>query len=313
MSTTIDQIYINAYRAGLEQAINQQKGSRLAPFVSSDTQRAEFQFYDRLGIADDVNEVTTRYGDTPLNDVPFGRRRIGLRDFDWAKLVDPKDLLRVLADPTSDITQAAAWSFGRKKDDVIIAAAYGPAYTSKDGSVVLNFVGETSGTIAQGDNVATEGFCVAHDYVSTGSAATSNLTIQKMVDLRHQMLATESINVDDTIYLAMSANQMAALLRVNEVQSIWYNTIRALAEGRVSEFAGFKFIHSERLPLVNGYRACMAFLPHALKIVTAEDMMVRVNERPDKRNVPQVYVKMSMNATRMWGQQIGQILCDETK
>jgi hypothetical protein len=85
MSFEVPTAFVQQYKANLTHLL-QQKGSVLRDTVTVESQNAEFAFYDRIG-STEANEVNTRHGDTPLNNTPHDRRRIGLRDFDWADLI----------------------------------------------------------------------------------------------------------------------------------------------------------------------------------------------------------------------------------
>ena len=105
MSVQITTAFVQQYKANVEHLL-QQKGSRLRPFVRVESQNAEYEFYDRIG-ATNAQEVTGRHQDTPLITVPHDRRRVSLRDFDWAELIDRTDRIRLLIDPTSPYAQNA--------------------------------------------------------------------------------------------------------------------------------------------------------------------------------------------------------------
>jgi len=132
MSFQVGTALVNAYRSNIEIQF-QQKGSRLRNTVSVETQNAEYEYYDRIGPTDAV-EVLNRHSDTPLISTPHSRRRVAMSDYDWADMIDRKDRIRMLADPTSPYSQNAVFALGRKMDDVIIAATVGTAYTGKTGS-----------------------------------------------------------------------------------------------------------------------------------------------------------------------------------
>jgi hypothetical protein len=304
----IETAYVNSFREGFAHAF-QQKGSRIRPHVTVVSQSSEFDFYDRLGKADDVNEVTVRYGDTPMNEVGHDRRRIGLRDFDWAKLVDPKDLIRTLTDPSSQYTQAAVWSFGRKVDEVLVNAAFGKAYLGKSGENLIDFVAPnaTPAGVTKGNGTSTEGLDVG---VSFGTA-NSNLTIAKLLAVRFNMLSTEAIEQGSLINAFVTSSQLWALLEDPKVQSVDYNTVRALAQGQITEYAGFRFIHTELLPKVGNIRQCLFCLPSGINLALGKDLTVDVGPRRDKRNIPQIYIKMAFNASRMWGEQVARVNCQE--
>lgn len=295
MSFQVDTALVNTYKSNIEIQF-QQKGSRLRPYVRVESQNAEFDFYDRIGSVTAV-EVTTRHADTPLISTPHDRRRVGLRDFDFADLIDKKDKLRMLADPTSSYTQNAVFALGRAMDDVIIESAFGTAYTGKTGATQVAF--DTN-------------FSIAQDYVESGSAADSNLTIAKL--RRTRLLLTRSDQLDDDmemLYMAVTASQIDSLLRTTEVTSADYNTVKALAAGAIDTFMGIKFIRLERLTKVSTVRQCIAWATGGLLLSVADEVNVDVGPRRDKRNSTQIYVCGSFGATRMWEQKVVRIYCVE--
>ena len=296
MSFQIDTALVNAYKANITIKF-QQMQSRLQPHVRNESQHAEFDFYDRIGPTDSV-EVTSRHGDTPLISTPHDRRRVALRDFDWADLIDNKDKLRMLADPTSSYVQNAVMAMNRKKDDVIIAAAVGTAYSGKTGSTSVAFA------------TASE---VAVNYVESGTAANSNLTIGKLRRCRYLLDKAEAANEGESdLVMVCDPAQIQSLLRTTEVTNADYNTVKALVAGEIDTFMGFKFVKSNRLTVASSVRDCLAFEKQGLLLATAQDINVDVGPRRDKRNSVQVYVCASFGATRMWEEKVLRVKCDET-
>jgi hypothetical protein len=296
MSFQVDTALVQTYKSNIEIQF-QQKGSRLRPYVRVESQNAEFDFYDRIGAVDAV-ENTGRHQDTPLVSTPHDRRRVHLRDFDWADLVDKKDKLRMLADPTSSYTQNAVWALGRRMDDCIIESAFGIAYTGKTGTTAVQF------DAANQD--------VAANYVESGGPVASNLTIGKL--RRARFLLTRKDQLDDDmemLYMAVTASQIDALLRTTEVTSADYNTVKALAAGAIDTFMGFKFIRLERLPKTGNDRSCLAWSTGGLLLAVADEVNVDVGPRRDKRNSTQIYVCGSYNASRMWEEKVVRVFCTE--
>jgi hypothetical protein len=61
-----------------------------------------------------------------------------------------------------------------------------------------------------------------------------------------------------------------------------------------------------------GYRQVLAYPQSAGLLGVAENISVRIDELPTKRYSYQVYSTATFGATRMWGQKVVKILCDET-
>lgn len=294
-SVDVDKALVNQYHGNIV-LLTQQKGSRLRNAVRVETQNAEFEFYDRIG-ATEAQEITGRHQDTPLVQTPHDRRRVGLRDFDWADLIDRQDRLKMLADPTGPYAMNAALAMGRKMDDVIIQAAFDTAYTGKTGSTTVAF---------------DSGNQIAHNYVESGSAAASSMTIGKLRRAK-EILDAEENDPDEERFLALPAQAVHALLRTTEVSSSDYNTVKALVEGKLDTFMGFKFIRTERLNTnSSGYRRCIAWCKSKLLLAVSQDINVDVGPRRDKRNSTQIYVSMGIGATRMEEVGVVEILTDES-
>ena len=251
----------------------QQKGSRLRNTVRVETVKGTSAFFDRLGATAAVQR-TTRHGDTPLIDSPHSRRRVSLTPYEWADLIDQADRVRLLIEPTSDYATNAANAMGRSMDDIVIAAASGLAYTGVDGS----------GTQAITLQVA---------------AAATNLTLTKLLAAKE---ALDEGEIDDSDrFIVVSPKMMTSLLGTTEVKSSDYNSIKALVQGQIDTFLGFKFITSNRLAAnatANGHLA-LAYQRRGLILAIGEDVKTEIGPRADKSYSTQVYVSMDLGATRV--------------
>lgn len=301
MSFQVDTALVQSYKKNIEVKF-QQRVSRLRPYVRVESQNAEFDFYDRIGPTD-AAEILTRHGDTPLISTPHDRRRVALRDFDWGDLIDRKDKLRMLADPTSPYVRNGVSALARKMDDVLIEAGFGTAYTGKTGSTQVTFAAASE---------------VAVNYVETGTAANSNLTVGKLRRIRYLMEKAEALDEDAMLggsydlMIAVDPSQKQALLRDPQVTSMDYNNVRALVDGKVDTYMGFKFIMLNRLPVASSIRSCMAWEREGLLLAVADEINVDVGPRRDKRMSTQIYIKGSFAATRMWEEKVIRCKCDET-
>ena len=296
MSNQIETALVQTYRSNIEIQF-QQKGSRLRNTVRVESQKSEFDFYDRIGPVDAV-EINSRHSDTPLLETPHTRRRVGMRDFDWADMIDRPDKIRMLADPTSSYTQNAVYALGRKVDDVIMEAAVGPAFTGKTGSTNT------------GDLPSSQ--IIPANYVEGGAAANSNLTIGKLRRARYLLDSAEAIDDGDSLTCVISASQIQSLLRTTEVTSSDYNTVRALVNGEINSFMGFNFVRTERLPVTGDVRDCLIYPKSAITLAMGTDINVDVGTRRDKRNNTQIYVCASFGAVRMWEEKVLVVQCDES-
>lgn len=221
-------------------------------------------------------------------DTPHSRRMVTMSDYEYADLIDDQDKVRLLVDPTSTYSRAAAAAMGRAMDDVIIAAALGNASTGKDGS--------TTTALPAGQKIA------------HGSAG---LTIAKLVEAKEIL---DSGNVDPSIArnILVSPKQVSDLLNNTTVTSSDYNTVKALAMGEINTFVGFNFIVSNRLGTdSNSDRQVIAFATDGIKCAIGKEPSARIDERADKSYATQVYYCQSVGATRMEESKVVEIACNE--
>ena len=149
-SSAIEVAYIQRYKDGFEQQF-QQFDTKFAQYFDVVSQASEFDYYERIGLAEDLVEVNTRYHDNPVSEIPHDRRRIGLRDFEQGKMIEPKDLIRLSSDPTNAYTMALKAAAHRTMDDIVLDRIFDVAHVGKKGEVTVAFVGTNSGKITVGN------------------------------------------------------------------------------------------------------------------------------------------------------------------
>lgn len=294
MASTIDIAFVRQFEDNLRH-LSQQQGSRLRETVMQEMVTGKSHDFERLGKTAALPD-TTRHGDTPIIDVPHSRRRVNLVDRDWGALIDDKDRVRLLIEPTSAYAENAVWSLGRDMDDIIIAAAMGNS-TSIDAS------GTTSNIALPTTQIVDEDF----------GAADSNLTIEKLIEAR-RILMRNNVNMNEDLFFVANASALASLLNEAEIQSIDTNTVRALVAGQIDSFMGFKFIHTEQLlGTADGTDTdpvqCFAFARSGMALALGRDISARISERDDKKYSTQVYASMTVGAVRVEEEKVVQVQC----
>jgi len=286
MSTQITTAFVNQFSANV-QMLSQQMGSLLRNAVDTESVNGEKAFFDQVGQAAAVLR-TSRHADTPLVETPHTRRMVTMSDYEYADLIDDSDKVRLLVDPTSTYSRAAAAAMGRAMDDVIITAALGTSQTGKDGS--------TSTTLPAGQKIA------------HGSAG---LTIAKLVSAK-ELLDAASVDPSIPRHIIVSPKQISDLLNNTTVTSSDFNTVKALAQGEISSFVGFNFIVSNRLNTdSNSDRQVIAFAQDGIKLAVGKEPAARIDERADKSYSTQVYYCQTIGATRMEEEKVVEIACNE--
>jgi len=285
MSTQVNTAFVQQYSANV-QMLSQQMGSRLRDAVRVENMVGKNAFFDQVGSAT-AQKRTSRHADTPQIDTPHARRRVSLVDYEYADLIDDQDKVRMLIDPTSAYAQASAAAMGRAMDDELIAAATGTAFTGETGS--------TSTALPSAQQIA---------------AGSADLTLAKLIEAK-KILDLADVDPSINRYIAVGPNQIESLLNNTTVTSSDFNTVKALVQGDIDTFLGFKFIVTNRLAKSGDERTCFAWAEDGLALGIGKDIMARIDERSDKGYATQVYYCMSIGATRMEEEKVVQILCDE--
>ena len=284
MSTQITTAFSQQFSTNV-QLLSQQMGSILRAAVDEESVTGEKAFFDNVGASAAVKR-TSRHQDTPLVETPHDRRMVTLETYEWADLIDEADKVQMLIDPTSTYARAAAAAMGRAMDDSIIAAATGSALTGKTGG--------TSTALTQ--------------TIANGSA---DMTVAKLITAKKKL---DDGSVDPSIprHIVVGPDQIEALLGTTSVTSSDFNTVKALVQGEIDTFMGFKFHTSTRLSKAGNIRKCFAFAEDGLKLAVGKDVTSEIERRADKSYSTQVFYCASFGATRMEEAKVVSIDCDES-
>lgn len=286
MSIQITTAFVEQYKSNVFH-LAQQKGSRLRDAVRSESVTGKSHFFERIGSTAALKR-TSRHADTPRVDTPHSRRRVTMEDYDWADLIDQEDKVRMLISPQSEYAKAGAYAMGRAMDDAIIAAATGNAYAGVSGGTTV--------ALPAGQKIA---------------VASSGLSVTKLISAK-EILDGADVDPDEERYLICSAKQISDLLALTQITSADYNSVKALVQGQIDTFMGFKFIRSERLGLDgSSNRQVLAFTKSAIGLAVGKDMSTKISERADKNYATQVFLSMTIGATRVEDEKVVEIACQE--
>lgn len=256
----------------------QQKGSKFRGFAEvSSGVTGESKKFDRIGTTE-MQQKTTRYGDTPQNDAPFSDRIAYLSDWENnLPFKDASDVIRLGNDPESKLVMAGTNAAGRKMDDLIIAAAEGSAST-RDANGAVTTVALPSASI-----------------VLSGTTA---LTLAKVQSTREKFDGYD-VDPDRRKVLYVGPQQITNLLDEPKLTSADYNKLNSMENGDMVKALGFHIIMTNRLTKTGNDRQCIAMVEGAMGLAIGADIKSRISERPDKSYSWQVYTFLSMGAVRI--------------
>lgn len=296
MSFQITEAMVQQYGSNFR-ILSQQKTSRFENWCQQEAGiTGASKSVERIGKAD-AYDITSRHADTKYIELPHSRRWLDLQDKGAAELVDELDKIRMLADPTSPYVASLIAALNRAKDDIILAAARGNARTNS-GVVAL----PTTQKIAEG---------------GTG------LTLAKLLQAKEILDSNEidddasmagdgqSPNAQASRVIAVSSKQLTNLYGTTEIKSIDYNSVKALAQGQIDTFLGFKFVRTERLAKSGTTRFVTAWARNCVGYGIGADIQNTIDRVPTKNNSVQVYARMSIAAARLEDEGVVEIGCFE--
>lgn len=295
MPDSITTASVQEYRSNVELLL-QQEGSRLADKVTVGSHVGKAaSVVEQFGSAT-AQLKTGRHADTPLLDLSQDKRWVFPLDYEWVSLIDNEDQLRALINLTSPYARAGAAAMNRAKDDVILAAIFGTNYTGENGTTSESF-----GTVGSG----------AYDVgVNVGGTA-SGLNVPKLQNAIRLLMTANKGELTESVFGAISSYEHDLLLKEMQIANRDYGASAVLVDGKVSRFMGVDFTITERLTITSGNRLIPIWVKSGMYLGMWNDLKAEITKRADKSYATQVYLAMTLGATRtQLGKQI-RVNCDD--
>lgn len=285
MAITIDSAYIETFERNLRH-LAQQSVARLRPYVTEVAGTGAAHNWERLGSSDAVEKAGPRTN-TPEADVPWSRRTSQVKTYHNGDTVEQEDVVQMLIDPTSNITQNLAMSMRRQLDDVIISAATGTA---------LNGDGSTSALPAS-------------QVVGDGTGV---ISIDTVLETQEKYYAND-IHMDERPIMVIGPTQQRKLMSLMEVTSGDYQNSKALATGVLPNWMGFDWVVSTRLQApAAGQIDCLSFTRRGIGLQVNKDINAKVAEDPTKSFLWRLYTAMTLGAVRVEDEHVVRIHLKDT-
>ncbi len=291
MPDAITTANVQEYKANVELLL-QQKESRFVPAVTVGS-----YYGKQASVVEQFGEATaqlktSRHADTPLLDLTQDKRWVFPLDYEWASLIDHQDVLRMIIDPTSPYAAAGAAAMNRTKDDEIIDKVHGTNYKGENGTT-------------------SESWDTSYDVgVNVGGTA-SSLNVAKLQNAVRLLMTANKGELYEPMTTAISSYEHDALLKEVQVHNKDYGGMPVLVDGRISRFMGQNFIVTERLNVVSGNREIPCWVKSGLHLGIWKDMATEVTRRADKSYAWQVYLCLTLGATRTQLGKVIKIICDD--
>jgi hypothetical protein len=285
------------------QMLSQQKDSRFGDKVRNESvNNAEEAYFNLFDAMPDPTPDTDRHGNTPWGEYEANRRKTVPKKWEKGTMIDKKDVRRMTVDPQNPVVQAQSMSFSRKKDKIIYAEMIGTAYEGKEGTTAILFKDES--VSINGDGTVTV----------LGTAAVNNVEVpMTMAKMLTMMTLFNEAEVDPSImkYWAVSPNDIKHMLNLTEVASSDYNTVKALQEGKLETYMGFKFFWWNFLnrDAVDGTsNRTVAWAQDGMILAKIGAFNTQVSILPEHKYSTGVYSEFDLGAVRMEGAKVHECL-----
>lgn len=281
MPDNITTAFVQEYKGTVELLL-QQQGSRFRPLVTIDSYVGKAASAVEQFGPTAAKKKTSRHSATPLLDVPQDKRWVFPEDYEWASLIDQQDKLRMIIDPTSPYAVNGANAMARGQDDEIIGAFFATAKTGENGTTDESF--------------DTTNYRVEEDVGGTSSS----MNVAKLQSALRKLMQAYKGDVMEPINCAISSQEHDALLNEIQVTSKDFNDGQpVLVDGRIKRFMGMDFVLSERLEDDGTVRSCPVWTKTGMHLALWKDVMPEISQRADLSYAWQVYLCMTIGATRL--------------
>ena len=337
---------LNTYVIGFDRAIRETvevKGGKMRPYVqlaTGDLFRKE-GVYQRTTGGGLPSKVTNRFGDSPVSDIDYSRRRTSRIAYQDGQFMDWADVSKMGVDPRNAKLQIMKIKFMRQEDIIIDRALLGAAKGGVEG--------ETDTKLKDVANA-----------VSVDAAGDDNfkLTYKKFLSVLEKF-GNNSVDVDTTApVFKITWTQWKHIMEDDNFINFDYTASRPLDSqvGTIYDYMGAKFCISNIVPFINrtpaeietleasytstsetleayfelddasidtgvgkwksastdSTRLCYAFMPDAGLLEINPDLTSKISERADKSFNYYAYMKAEFGAVRMEEEKVVVLPCQDS-
>lgn len=278
----------------------QQRGSKLRGLLRETNLTGTSVFMDQIGPTQAIR-TTSRHADSPIVGTPHSRRRIGAINVEWGDTIDDWDRLSMLINPESEYVQNAAFAVGREIDDIIFEKFFADAQVGQEGESTVSFPAaqKIDGTLNEGEISG----------ATTDDGTVSGFNVDKLQAARELFQQNEvDLDMESPIIVLPAKALTRDLLSIERATSQDFASVRALVNGQIDTFMGFRFVTSERIPKDgSGNYRCPCWVPSGMGLAVRQNPTSRVQERADKRFNWYAYYSTSMGAARLEEEKVVEI------
>ncbi|EHL8730575.1 hypothetical protein KE669_001961 [Salmonella enterica] len=261
---------------------SQQKDSRLQACVHDREKITGTAFtINDMGTIE-MNEITTRFGDTQWDVPEAGTRQALMADYGLFIPVEKRDLRKLIASPQGPYMNLTVAACNRKKDDVIYQALINPIQRKT----------EDKGAYSQVSLPATQMI----------AANSQPMTKSKLIAAKAMFRRNECDEQNgEELFITYNADMLSQILADTTLTSADFMAVKMLQEGKLADnWLGFKWIAYEKLKkdTTTSAQTAVAWCKSAVHFGTGADYNTDIGPRRDKNNTIQISVDASYGAGR---------------
>ncbi|HAD5968617.1 TPA_asm: hypothetical protein G1Q02_17510 [Salmonella enterica subsp. enterica serovar Typhimurium] len=261
---------------------SQQKDSRLQACVHDRGKitGTAFTINDMGSI--EMNEITTRFGDTVWDVPEAGTRQALMADYGLFIPVEKRDLRKLIASPQGPYMNLTVSACNRKKDDVIYNALINPVPRKTEDKGAFNNV-----------SLPASQMIVANS---------QPMTKAKLIAAKAMFRRNECDEQNgEELFITYNSDMLSQILADTTLTSADFMAVKMLQEGKLADnWLGFKWIAYEKLKKDTTTKAqtAVAWCKTAVHFGTGADYNTDIGPRRDKNNTIQISVDASYGAGR---------------
>ncbi|WP_024529654.1 phage capsid protein [Serratia fonticola] len=264
--------------------LSQQKDSRLQGAVHDRGMitGAAFTINDMGTI--EMNQITTRFGDTVWDVPEAGTRNALMADYGVFVPVEKRDLRKLIADPQGPYLQLTLAAANRKKDDVIYRALLDTVLRKTENNGAYTPVALPA----------------AQKIVAGGTGVTKAKLIAAKAMFRRNECDEQN---GEELYITYNADMLTSILSDTTLTSADFMAVKMLQEGALSgNWLGFRWLAYEKLDAAEDAgvttKTAVAWAKSAVHFGTGAEYNTDIGPRRDKNNTIQISVDASYGAGR---------------
>lgn len=261
---------------------SQQKDSRLQACVHDRGKITGTAFtINDMGTIE-MNEISTRFGDTVWDVPEAGTRQALMSDYGLFIPVEKRDLRKLIASPQGPYMNLTLSACNRKKDDVIYNALINPVPRKTEDKGAFTNVSLPSSQMI----------------VANGQPMTKAKLIAAKAMFRRNECDEQN---GEEMFITYNADMLSQILADTTLTSADFMAVKMLQEGKLADnWLGFKWIAYEKLKKDSTTKAqtAVAWCKSAVHFGTGADYNTDIGPRRDKNNTIQISVDASYGAGR---------------